>query len=76
MSTAAAPSVTPDAVFQLATRTSPVMPALMSGEFLIQTLGRSYSAAEVRDWLAPSGWRFLEHRPLAGAVSLVVGEKS
>ena len=58
------------------TRTSPVMPTLMSGEFLIQTMGRSYSAAEVSDWLPRTGWRFVEHRPLAGPVSLVIGEKS
>ena len=58
------------------TRTSPVMPALMSGEFLVQTMGRSYSAAEVSGWLNETGWRYLEHRPLAGPVSLVIGEKS
>jgi SAM-dependent methyltransferase len=58
------------------TRTSPVMPALMSGEFLVQTMGRSYSAAEVSGWLNETGWRYLEHRPLAGAVSLVIAETS
>jgi len=57
------------------TRTSPLMATLMSGEFLIQTTGRSYSAAEVREWLEHCGWRFIEHRPLAGPVSLVVAEK-
>ena len=58
------------------TRTSPVMPALMSGEFLVQTMGRSYSAAEVSGWLNETGWRCQEHRPLAGPVSLVIAEKS
>jgi hypothetical protein len=57
------------------TRTSPVMGALVSGEFLVQTMGRSYSAAEVSGWLERTGWRYLEHRPLAGPASLVVAEK-
>jgi O-methyltransferase/methyltransferase family protein len=57
------------------TRTGPVMAALMSGEFLIQTQGRSYSVEEVREWLDGTGWRFAEHRPLAGAVSLVIAER-
>jgi SAM-dependent methyltransferase len=61
--------------FLNATRTGPVMAALMSGEFLVQTQGRSYSAEEVRDWMAATGWRFVEHRPLAGAVSLVIAER-
>jgi hypothetical protein len=48
---------------------------LMSGEFLTQTSGISYSAAEVREWGTETGWRFVEQRPLAGPVSLLVLEK-
>ena len=51
------------------------MAALSSGEFLVQTIGRSYSAAEVRGWLAQTGWRYLDHRPLAGPASLVIAER-
>jgi SAM-dependent methyltransferase len=57
------------------TRTSPVLATLISGEFLVQTLGRSYSAAEVSEWLGQTGWRTVEHRPLAGPVSVLVAER-
>jgi SAM-dependent methyltransferase len=57
------------------TKTAPVACTLMSGEFLLNTSGVAYSAAEVRDMAEPIGWRFLEHRPLAGPVSLMVLEK-
>lgn len=57
------------------TKTGPVPCTLMSGEFLTHTSGISYSAAEVRAWGEQTGWRFVEHRPLAGPVSLVVLEK-
>src|SRR5207237_152819 len=33
------------------TCTSPLLATLVSGEFLVQTMGRSYSAAEVSGWL-------------------------
>jgi hypothetical protein len=57
------------------TKTGPLPGALMSGEFLTQTSGISYSAAEVREWGTETGWRFVEQRPLAGPVSLLVLEK-
>jgi hypothetical protein len=57
------------------TKTGPVPCALMSGEFLTNTSGISYSAAEVREWGAATGWRLVDQRPLAGPVSLLVLEK-
>jgi hypothetical protein len=56
-------------------KTAPVACALMSGEFLMNTTGTSYSVMEVRCLAEPIGWRFVEHRPLAGPVSLMVLEK-
>jgi hypothetical protein len=56
-------------------RTGPVMAALMSGEFLTHADGRSYSAAEVSDWLKAGGWTVIGHQGLAGPVSLLVAEK-
>jgi ubiquinone/menaquinone biosynthesis C-methylase UbiE len=55
--------------------THPLMAALMAGEFavLIEE-GDVYSAEEARSWLDETGWRFVEQRPLAGPVSVVVGE--
>jgi SAM-dependent methyltransferase len=57
------------------THTQPLMGALMAGEFLvIAGNGDVYSVEEARTWLEQSGWRFVEHRPLAGPVSLLVAE--
>ncbi len=57
------------------TKTAPVACALMSGEFLMNTTGISYSTTEVRRLVETIGWRFVDHRPLAGPVSLMVLEK-
>ncbi len=58
-----------------AAHTEPVEAALMAGEFAVHLKnGDVYSVDEVREWLGATGWRFLEHRPLAGPVSLVVAE--
>ena len=55
------------------THTSPVHAALMAGEFAVHLEnGDVYSVDEVREWLAATGWRFVEHRPLAGPQSLIV----
>ncbi len=54
--------------------TQPIAAALMSGEFLITIGGQSYSVDEARDWLAATGWRFVEHAALAGPNSLIVAE--
>ena len=59
------------------THTQPLMAALMAGAFLLVTgEGDVYSAEEVRDWLQATGWRVLDHCPLAGPTSVVVAEKS
>lgn len=58
-----------------ATHTDPVHAALMAGEFAVHVRdGDVYSVEEIRGWLEETGWRFLEHTPLAGPQSLVVAE--
>lgn len=58
-----------------ATHTEPVHAALMAGEFAVHIRdGDVYSVEEARGWLQESGWRFLQHTPLAGPQSLVVAE--
>ena len=58
-----------------ATHTEPVHASLMAGEFAVHLRdGDVYSVDEVRDWLPDAGWRFVEHRPLAGPQSLIVAE--
>jgi hypothetical protein len=49
----------------------------MAGAFLLVTgQGDVYSAEEVREWLQATGWRMIEHTPLAGPTSLIVAEKA
>jgi SAM-dependent methyltransferase len=56
-------------------RVDPPFAALMAGEFLLfSDDGDVHSEAEVRDWLAATGWRALERRELAGPQSLIVAE--
>jgi hypothetical protein len=57
------------------TKTAPVAGTLMSAEFLMNTHGIAYSTTEVRGLAEQLGWRFVEHRALAGPVSLTVLEK-
>jgi hypothetical protein len=58
-----------------ATHTQPPMAALMAGEFLVFSgEGDVYSEEEARGWLHESGWRAVERKPLAGALSLLVAE--
>jgi hypothetical protein len=58
-----------------ATHTEPLHASLMAGEFAVHLRdGDVYSVDEVRDWLPDAGWRFVEHRPLAGPQSLIVAE--
>jgi hypothetical protein len=58
-----------------ATHTQPSMAALMAGEFLVFSgEGDVYSEEEARGWLQESGWRAVERKPLAGALSLLVAE--
>jgi len=56
-----------------ATHIRPPFAALMAGEFQIVTgEGDVYSVEEVGAWWRTSGWRLLDHRPLAGAASVIV----
>lgn len=58
-----------------ATHTQPAFAALMAGEFLVITgEGDVYSEEEVNRWLRETGWRALEHKPLAGPISVIVAE--
>lgn len=58
-----------------ATHAQPVAAALMAGEFAAHLKeGDVYSVDEVRTWLPDAGWRFVEHRPLAGPQSLIVAD--
>ena len=73
------PRRAPDARLLLAdfwtdpTHTRPTHAALMAGEFAVHLEnGDVYSVDEVRGWLGETGWRFVEHRALAGPQSLVV----
>ncbi len=53
--------------------TQPLHAALMAGEFAVHLRdGDVYSVEEIRAWLSTTGWRFIEHSPLAGPQSLVV----
>ena len=55
--------------------TQPTAAALMSGQFLITSgEGQTYSEQEADEWLAQTGWKKLERKPLAGPASLIVAE--
>lgn len=57
------------------THTQPPLAALMAGEFLVITgEGDVYSEQEAKNWLTQTGWRALEHKPLAGPISVLVAE--
>jgi SAM-dependent methyltransferase len=57
------------------THTEPLQAALMAGEFAVHLRdGDVYSVEEVSRWLPDTGWRFLDHLPLAGPQSLIVAE--
>jgi O-methyltransferase domain/Dimerisation domain len=57
------------------THTQPLPAALMAGEFAIHVNdGDVYSADEGTAWLHETGWRYLEHRPLAGPMSVILAE--
>jgi hypothetical protein len=58
-----------------ATHTRPLPAALMAGEFAVHLRdGDVYSVDEVRGWLDEAGWRFVEHRSLAGPQSVIMTE--
>jgi hypothetical protein len=55
--------------------TEPLQAALMAGEFAVHVrTGDVYSVDEARGWLDHTGWRFADHRLLAGPQSLIVAE--
>jgi len=58
-----------------ATHTEPVFAALMAAEFLL-TPGRGdvYSVDDASGWFQTTGWRPIDHKPLAGPASLLVAE--
>jgi hypothetical protein len=58
-----------------ATRTQPPAASLISGEFLVVSgEGQAYSEDEADEWLAETGWRKLERRPLASPGSVIIAE--
>ncbi len=57
------------------THTAPLFGAMLAATYLMLAGdGDTYSVDEARPWLEAAGWRFVEHRALAGATSLVVAE--
>jgi len=57
------------------THTQPTFAAMLAGTYLMLSgSGDTYSVDEGRAWLAQTGWRFVEHKPLAGVTSVVVAE--
>jgi SAM-dependent methyltransferase len=57
------------------TRTEPPAAPLMSGEFLVMSgEGQAYAEEDSDTWLAQTGWRKLERRPLAGPASVIIAE--
>lgn len=57
------------------THTKPTFAALMAGEFLLTPGGGDvYSIPDATGWLDQTGWRAVEHKPLAGPASLLVAE--
>jgi SAM-dependent methyltransferase len=56
-------------------RTQPPAAPLMSGEFLVMSgEGQAYAEDEADEWLAQTGWRKIERRPLAGPGSVIIAE--
>ena len=57
------------------THTQPLHAALMAGEFAVHLQnGDVYSVEELRNWLHETGWRYVDHVPLAGPQSLIVAQ--
>ena len=54
--------------------TEPLFATLMAGEFLVVAGGDVYSAVEVGEWLATTGWRAVEHKTLNLPASVIVAE--
>jgi SAM-dependent methyltransferase len=57
------------------THTQPPAAPLMSGEFLVMSgEGQAYGEEAADQWLAQTGWRKLERRPLAGPASVIIAD--
>ena len=57
------------------THTRAPFSALMAGEFLMTAgVGDVHSVEQSAEWLEQTGWRMVEHKPLAGPASLLVAE--
>lgn len=58
-----------------ATKTKPLVAALMAGEFVIRSnFGDVYSVDEVKAWLSATGWQFQDQRPLGDPISVIVAK--
>lgn len=58
-----------------ASRANPPMAAYMAAAFHVFTgAGDVYGTEQARGWLAESGWEMIDHRPLTGATSVIVGQ--
>jgi len=57
-----------------ATHTEPLPAVLIAGEFLSLVGGDVYSRDELAEWLAETGWSWIETLPLPGGQSAVVAE--
>lgn len=57
------------------THTQPAIAPMMSGEYLVMSgEGQAYGEEAADAWLAQTGWRKLERRPLGGAPSVIIAE--
>jgi hypothetical protein len=53
----------------------PAAPLMLSGEFPVMSgEGQAYGENAADQWLAQTGWRKLERRPLAGPASVIIAE--
>jgi ubiquinone/menaquinone biosynthesis C-methylase UbiE len=56
------------------TRAEPLSAALAAGEYLLAAGGDVYSVEDGREWLEATGWRVVDHAPLADGWSTVIAE--
>lgn len=57
------------------THTQPAQAPMMSGEYLVMSgEGQAYGEETADHWLAQTGWRKIERRPLAGPPSVIIAE--
>jgi SAM-dependent methyltransferase len=57
------------------THTQPLAAPLISGEFLVMSgEGQAYGEDEAEEWLAQTGWRKRERKPLAWPASVIIAD--